>query len=63
MPKRSQSGYVIGNPDELGVSPEVQDYLVRMAEEYLAGRPAPDAPPQAAGGGVSGAGSERGLRG
>ena len=60
MPKR---GYVIGNPDELGVSAEVQDYLVRMAEEYLAGRPAPASPPAAEGGGVNGAGSERGLRG
>lgn len=56
MPKREQSGYVIGNPDDLGVSPEVQDHLVRLAEEYLAGRPAPDAPPRAEG--VSG-----GLRG
>lgn len=45
MPKR---GYVIGNPDDLGVAPEVQDHLVRMTEEYLAGRPAPDAPPLAA---------------
>lgn len=63
MTKRDKSGYVIGNPDELGVSPEVQDHLVRMAEEYLAGRPAPDSPPAAAGRGVNGAGSERGLRG
>lgn len=63
MPKRSQSGYVIGNPDDLGVSPEAQDHLVRMAEEYLAGRPAPDAPPQGKGGGVNGAGLEGGLRG
>ena len=46
MPKRR---YVIGNPDELGVSPEVQDHLVQMAEDYMAGRPAPEAPPATAG--------------
>ena len=41
MPKR---GHVIGNPDELGVSLEVQEHLVQMARDYLAGRPAPEAP-------------------
>ena len=45
MPKR---GHVIGNPDELGVSPEAQEHLVQMAEDYLAGRPAPEAPPATA---------------
>ena len=45
MPKRN---HVIGNPDELGVSPEVQDHLVQMARDYLAGRPAPEAPPATA---------------
>lgn len=46
MPKKR---YVTGNPDDLGVSPELQDRLVQMAEDYMAGRPAPEAPPATAG--------------
>lgn len=41
--------YVIGNPDDLGVSPELQDRLVQMVEDYMAGRPAPEAPPATVG--------------
>ena len=36
--------FVIGRPDHLGVSRQTRDYLVRPAEEYLDGRPAPESP-------------------